>query len=581
MSEKTYRIKEIFRTVQGEGFWSGRAAVFVRTVACNMWTGYEKDRERDAERNGAACPMWCFSPETPVLMADYTTKPIGQVRIGEQVMAATRSPDGKVKMEPTVVRNTLRRIAPLAEIEFDNQTVVGTPDHKVLCRRGNSKDRVRFIPANEAIGRGTYSLLGEHPVETGRNDEFWRGWLAGIAFGDGCFWTLKKADQRRAVPYDQSSPFVEKVAKYRRFRLAMHDDIIIETFRRKAEDHGFSGWKKGIHKGTGHKDYVMKCIHLTISETVEEFEEYLSPHSEVSRDYKRGFIAGFIDAEGHIRDRGVHIAQSEEANPHLCRMLSQYLDDLDISFTHSRKRDRWGIYGQDSFRLLTLCTPLLTRKTRRFDGRSLSRSKGKIVDVRLTGLDGPVITLTTDAGTYIAAGHVVKNCDTDFTVEGSSSYTASQLVEAVQEEAPNVRVVVFTGGEPALQVDSTLVRALHDAGYYVSMETNGTVPLAKAFDNYSPDWITCSPKLPDERLNVEYCNEVKLVVPDYRPKAYPKLIQYCRKIRWPDGDRRRPLYLQPEDGPRYEEAVALCLEIVTHYPEWTISTQCHKALGLA
>jgi organic radical activating enzyme len=55
----TYAVKSIFRTIQGEGFHAGRAAVFVRFAGCNMWTGKDATRARDAERQGAQCPLWC------------------------------------------------------------------------------------------------------------------------------------------------------------------------------------------------------------------------------------------------------------------------------------------------------------------------------------------------------------------------------------------------------------------------------------------------------------------------------------------------------------------------------------------
>src|SRR5690606_25902824 len=66
---KRYRVKAVWRTLQGEGAWAGRPAVFARLVGCNMWTGYERDRDRDAERTGAACPRWCdtdFTKENAV-----------------------------------------------------------------------------------------------------------------------------------------------------------------------------------------------------------------------------------------------------------------------------------------------------------------------------------------------------------------------------------------------------------------------------------------------------------------------------------------------------------------------------------
>ena len=66
----TYAIKEIFYTLQGEGTQAGRAAVFVRFIGCNLWSGREADREADAARSGARCPMWCdteFTPSAPLV----------------------------------------------------------------------------------------------------------------------------------------------------------------------------------------------------------------------------------------------------------------------------------------------------------------------------------------------------------------------------------------------------------------------------------------------------------------------------------------------------------------------------------
>jgi len=54
-----YAVKEVFYTLQGEGWNAGTAAVFVRFAGCNLWSGRDKDRERDAARNGAECPRWC------------------------------------------------------------------------------------------------------------------------------------------------------------------------------------------------------------------------------------------------------------------------------------------------------------------------------------------------------------------------------------------------------------------------------------------------------------------------------------------------------------------------------------------
>ena len=81
-------------------------------------------------------------------------------------------------------------------------------------------------------------------------------------------------------------------------------------------------------------------------------------------------------------------------------------------------------------------------------------------------------------------------CDTEFT--DFTHMTSEDIVAAIQDlyDTPNKRrkMVVLTGGEPALQVDKPLVDALHAAGFYICIETNGTRPLPDGID-----WITCSP----------------------------------------------------------------------------------------
>jgi len=56
---KRYKVKEIFRTIQGEGLNAGRTAIFLRFAGCNLWSGREKDRERDAGKGAAGCSRWC------------------------------------------------------------------------------------------------------------------------------------------------------------------------------------------------------------------------------------------------------------------------------------------------------------------------------------------------------------------------------------------------------------------------------------------------------------------------------------------------------------------------------------------
>ena len=168
-------------------------------------------------------------------------------------------------------------------------------------------------------------------------------------------------------------------------------------------------------------------------------------------------------------------------------------------------------------------------------------------------------------------------CDTDFAPAGAVKLSAQDLAARAAEVGGAVRFCVLTGGEPLLQADGPLIAALHARGFWVAIETNGTQRLADAFgDGPRPDWIVCSPKLPEAQLPIEGCDELKLVVPDYRPDAYADLAARAR--RQPDG--RAYLWLQPEDGPRLAEATRLALDLCFKDPRWRVSVQTHKALGV-
>lgn len=174
-------------------------------------------------------------------------------------------------------------------------------------------------------------------------------------------------------------------------------------------------------------------------------------------------------------------------------------------------------------------------------------------------------------------------CDTDFTKEGSQDLEAKGVLQRLENHDPDH--VVFTGGEPLLQLDEGLVYLLQRNGYYVHVETNGSVPLLRngfstsVLDPGIPDWICCSPKLPEDQIELKVIHELKLIVPDYHPRDYSSLAGRV-KAQGMGGERRRPLYVQPEDGPRLEEAKEMAVAIASEAEGWLISTQSHKTLGI-
>ncbi|MEQ9152210.1 MAG: 7-carboxy-7-deazaguanine synthase [Parvibaculum sp.] len=162
-------------------------------------------------------------------------------------------------------------------------------------------------------------------------------------------------------------------------------------------------------------------------------------------------------------------------------------------------------------------------------------------------------------------------CDTDFVgtdgMGGGKFRDAAALADAVERTwetgAGENRFVVCTGGEPLLQLDAPLIAALHERGFEIAIETNGTLAAPEGID-----WICVSPKAGAE-LKQMTGHELKLVYPQAR--AMPE--------RFEELDFRY-FFLQPMDGADREEntraATAYCLA----HPKWRLSLQTHKLIGI-
>ena len=166
-----------------------------------------------------------------------------------------------------------------------------------------------------------------------------------------------------------------------------------------------------------------------------------------------------------------------------------------------------------------------------------------------------------------------KFCDTDFFgtdgPNGGFVGSASELAQRACRLFPgslrghNTKFVVCTGGEPLLQLDQELVDELRDQGFEVAVETNGTVPLSAQVD-----WVCVSPKV-NTKMVLRSGNELKLVFPQdgVEPQDYLELdFQY--------------FFLQPMDGPDVTKNTELVVKYCMDHPEWRLSVQTHKLLGI-
>ena len=159
-------------------------------------------------------------------------------------------------------------------------------------------------------------------------------------------------------------------------------------------------------------------------------------------------------------------------------------------------------------------------------------------------------------------------CDTDFS--GGTKMTQSEIVEQITSLSDKCKFIVFTGGEPTLQLTESLINTLHDKGYYLAMETNGTRAYPQGID-----WVTVSPKN-------DFCSnstlwssnyiadEVKVVYNgENRPEIY--------------GKYGRLKFIQPcdtGDSQKNERILQKTIDWLKERPDWRLSLQTHKIINV-
>jgi 7-carboxy-7-deazaguanine synthase (Cx14CxxC type) len=167
---------------------------------------------------------------------------------------------------------------------------------------------------------------------------------------------------------------------------------------------------------------------------------------------------------------------------------------------------------------------------------------------------------------------VCRFCDTDFVGTdgpgggrfGDASLLAGAIAARWPEAAPGSRpLVVFTGGEPLLQLDEPLLDAVHARGFEVAVETNGTLAAPRGID-----WLCVSPKA-GAPLVLRSGQELKLVYP--QEGIEPEDVA---------GLDFGAFFLQPMDGPEQAANLAATVDYCLRHPRWRLSLQVHKLAGI-
>ncbi len=165
---------------------------------------------------------------------------------------------------------------------------------------------------------------------------------------------------------------------------------------------------------------------------------------------------------------------------------------------------------------------------------------------------------------------ICRFCDTDFVgtdgVLGAKYDSAQALASMIAAQWPagqSRRYVVFTGGEPLLQLDDALIAALHAEQFEIAIETNGTLPVPAGVD-----WVCVSPKQ-GASLVVSEGDELKVVVP-----------QPGQDLETLAALKFRHFFLQPMDGPDKDRHTRMAIDTCKARPQWRLSIQTHKLLQI-
>lgn len=166
---------------------------------------------------------------------------------------------------------------------------------------------------------------------------------------------------------------------------------------------------------------------------------------------------------------------------------------------------------------------------------------------------------------------VCQYCDTDFVgtdgVLGGKYPDASSLAQVIDSLWPATfkasKYVVFTGGEPLLQLDAALIDCLHTLGFEVAIETNGSLPVPEGVD-----WVCVSPKA-GAKLAVQHGDELKVVVPQQGVLLVDyELLDFSH------------YFLQPMDNAEIAANTRLAIDLCLKNPRWKLSLQTHKLLQI-
>jgi DNA repair photolyase len=433
-----------------------------------------------------AC-RYCLSGETPILMGDGRTKPIADMRVGDEIYGTYQEGYYRQYMTTRVVAHW-STVKPAYRVVLEDGTqLVCSGDHRFLTERGwkhvtgaeqGPLQRPFLTVNNKLMGVGGFA---EQPKET---PDYRRGYLCGMICGDGCIWHNTQHSSRSD-----------------RFRLALVD---LEGLDRTAAYLARSGISCGryIFSQSSVTRRRMTAISTGPRHNIQTIERLIAWPGTPSADWRKGFLAGIFDAEGGYNQGILRISNTDSE---IINWTVSSLELFGFDFAVEERdrpngiryvRLRGGL--REAMRFFHTVDPAITRKRSIEHVAIKSDAKLRVVAIEPLGLDIPMYDITTGTGDFIANGVVSHNCfarnthtyldldaGEDFNTKVVVKVNAPELVRkkmasrgwSGEHIAMGTNVDCYQRAEGRYQLMPGIIGALKDAANPFSILTKGTLIL--------------------------------------------------------------------------------------------------------
>jgi DNA repair photolyase len=352
-----------------------------------------------------AC-AYCATGETPILMADGRTRPLAELRPGDEIYGTVRRGNYRRYVHTTVLAHW-QTVRPAYRVTLEDGTqLITSGDHRFLSDRGwkhvtgaesGPLQRPHLTTNNKLMGVGAFA---EPPKESA---DYRRGYLCGMIRGDGC---ISRGRYRRADGSVASSP---------QLRLALADQEALDRTRDYLAWVGIGCTEFTFTGATETRRRIM-AIRCGGRDQIWFIEWLIRWPESPSLDWRKGFLAGIFDAEGSYSGGILRICNTDLE---LLDWLRTSLTELGFTFAvASGSQDRakpvtcYRITGglREKLRFFLSTDPAITRK-RSIEGIAIkSTARLGVAAIEPLGLDLPMYDITTGTGDFIANGVVSHNC---------------------------------------------------------------------------------------------------------------------------------------------------------------------------